>query len=197
MYLVSLTNRFVVLSLGLIALAGAASAESTAWSLAADKSPVTFVATGKPGFLKIRGEGSTAKGSAKIDDGKLTGVFEVALAPFKTGIDLRDEHMHGKYLESAKFPVAKLVIDPLAVKAGASDYDFAGKLTLKGVEKPVQGKLELDLGADKATGKASFEVKLSDFPVGVPSHLGVSVAETVQVEVAFQAEKRMDIAAKP
>lgn len=174
-------------------------AEATTWTLKPDESPVTFVATGKPGFLKIRGEGARAEGVATIEGGKLTGAFDVSVASFKTGINLRDEHMHGKYLESEKFKTAHLVIDPLSVDSGngEKDYDFTGKLTLKGVEKPIAGKLTLALADASAKGKASFEVKLSDFPVGVPSHLGVSVAETVQVDVQLIAEKRLNIATQP
>lgn len=168
------------------------------WAVKSEQSPVTFLATGKPGFLKIKGEGGSVAGSAAIEQGKLTGTFDVALAPLKTGIDLRDEHMHGKYLESAKFPTARLVLDPVAIgpaKGGA--YEFTGKFTLKGVEKPVSGKLVLKLEGNQAKGQASFELALGDYPVGVPSHLGITVAESVKIEADVTAERRLDVAQKP
>lgn len=174
-----------------LALAAPASlAQATDWTVKSDASTVGFLAVGKPGFLKIRGEGAKLAGSASIVDGKLTGTFEVGLADLKTGIDMRDEHMKEKYLEVGKHPKALLVVDPLAVASGEGEYEFGGKLTVKGVEKPVSGKLNLDLGSDKATGSAEFTIKLSDYPIGVPSHLGVSVAETVDVKVTFVAAPR-------
>ncbi len=199
MQLATIKNGIFALSVGLASLSGAARAAATTWVVKPNESPATFVATGKPGFLKIRGEGGQVQGTAMIEDGKLQGTFDVTVAAFKTGIDLRDEHMHGKYLESAKFPTARLVISPVAVEESgkAKEYDFTGKLTLKGIEKPVAGKLELQLDGSAAKGKATFVVKLSDYPVGVPSHLGVSVAESVEVQTVVTAEKRTDIAAKP
>jgi hypothetical protein len=70
-----------------------------------------------------------------------------------------------------------LVLDP--VIAGPS-FVWGGKLTLKGVTKPVTGKASYTGGKLKAF----FTVNIKDFPsIGVPSHLGVTVANTVDVEV--------------
>lgn len=164
-----------------------ATAETKTYAVKPDASSVGFLAVGKPGFLKIRGEGGKLVGKATITDGKLSGAFEVALGDLKTGIDLRDEHMKEKYLEVAKFPKATLTIDSLVVANGEKEYDFNGKLTVKGVEKPVSGKLNLTLAADKAEGKASFKLQTGDYPIGVPSHLGVTMAESVDVNAEFVA----------
>ena len=167
------------------------------WGVNESESSVAFVAVGKPGFLKIRGEGARLKGVATMDGKVLTGTFTVALASLKTGIDLRDEHMKGKYLEVEKFPVAQLELDPLTVEVGENDYDFTGKLTLKGVTKAVAGKLALVLKAEgQASGQAEFSIKMSDFPVGVPSHMGVTVAESVDLTIDFVAKRTSEVAAK-
>jgi polyisoprenoid-binding protein YceI len=181
--------RSTLAALLLVATSAAAAATDGTYAVKAQDSTVRFLATGKPGFLKIDGEGAHVEGQARIAAGKVTGTFLVALDELHTGIDLRDEHMKAKYLETGKFPKAQLVLDPTPVDlaAGKQERPFTGKLTLKGVEKPVQGTLTLEPSDSSVKGDATFEIKLSDYPIGVPSHLGVSVAETVKIEVAIVA----------
>lgn len=183
---------------GLMIMAGAGVnvagvANAAAFEVTPSDSPVEFLATGKPGFLKIKGQGAQLKGKAKVDSGVLTGDFAVDLTPLKTGIDLRDEHMKERYLETGKFPDAKLVLDPVKVDEakGGSDIPFTGKLTIKGKESPVKGTLNVAFAGEgsgrSATGDAKFALKIADYPVGVPSHLGVTVADSVDVSLRFRA----------
>lgn len=110
----------------------------------------------------------------------LTGEFDVKLAAFTTGIDLRDKHMRDKYLETAKFPNAHLSI------VGAKAGEWSGTLQLKGQTKPVHGVYTL---AADGTATAEFTVSLADFSnIGVPSYLGVSVAKDVAVKVSGKAK---------
>lgn len=187
----TLIRRSLLLAVLLVA-APAVAAESVTFEVKPASSPVTFLATGKPGFLKIQGEGAQLAGSAKLEGQILSGSFDVALKELKTGIELRDEHMKEKYLEVPTHPTAKLVLSPLTLAKtdGHVEAPFQGTLTIKGVEKPVAGTVALDLGADAVTGEAKMEVKLSDYPIGVPSYLGVSVAETVAVTVKIDASKK-------
>lgn len=190
-------KRFALALALTLGVAGLAHAD--VWTVSGKDSPVSFVATGKPGFLKIRGEGAQLSGEAKLEGDVLDGTFKVALAPLKTGIDLRDEHMKEKYLDVAKYPTATLTIAGLKVGAGERDYDFDGKLTLKDVEKPVKGTLHLalDQASGKATGSVVFTVKVTDYPsIGVPSHLGITMAESVEVTVKLVAEKAAGVASK-
>lgn len=162
------------------------------WKIIPTQSSVQFLATGKPGFLRFKGEGAKIEGQATLDGSKLTGDFEVKLDSITTGIDLRDEHMKTKYLETGKFPAAKLSLNPLIIDPTneALEQPFTGKLTIKGVEKPVSGKFTVAFTTtsdEVATGQASLKLNLSDYPVGVPSHLGVTVAESIVVSVNFVA----------
>lgn len=147
----------------------------TAYTLAGD---VVWHAVGSPGFLKIDGKGGTVDGQAWVGgDGIATGHFTVDPAGFKTGLELRDKHMKEKYLEVAKWKDAFFDLD--AWKVTTTSSQFGGKLTIKGVTKQVFGTAVFD----GKTLKADFEIDLSDFNVGVPSHLGVTVAKTVTVEI--------------
>ena len=143
----------------------------------------TWQAVGNPGFLRINGEGGKVEGVTKDEGGKTSGVFKVKLADYTTGMGLRDTHMKDKYLEVAKFPYAVLTLDP--VVATEAEFKWTGKLELKGETKPVSGVATYKAGKLSAT----FAVSIKDFPaIGVPSHLGVTVADVVNVTVEGEAK---------
>jgi len=143
---------------------------------------VTWHATGTPGFIQIDGDGGKATGVVTVDGDVVSGSFACQLDDFTTGIALRDRHMREKYLETGKHPVAVITIDPVDLGKGTR---WTGKLTLKGVTKPIAG--DATRAGPKAFA-ASFDVNLDDFPVGVPSYLGVTVAKTVHVAVRGTVE---------
>lgn len=175
--------RSGLIASGLIFFANMALAET--YVVDTPSSEVTFVATGTPGFLKIEGQGAKLSGTVTSVADSFTGEFTVELKDFKTGIALRDEHMHKKYLETDKHPKATLRLT--AVKGGT----FCGTLTLKEQTKEVCGEAQVsDSGASGKSVKASFKLNVKDFPaVGVPSHLGITMADTVEVKVNATAKK--------
>lgn len=140
-------------------------------------SDVTFLAVGSPGFLEIEGtDGKLTVGDATIEGSIVKGTLKVKLDDMTTDMDLRDRHMKTKYLETAKYPWAVLKLDPTDLKSGK----FSGTLTLKGQTKKVTGKL----GVTGGQISASFSISMEDFPaIGVPSWLGVTVADEVQIVV--------------
>lgn len=145
---------------------------------------VEWAAKGKPRFIGIDGKGGKVTGTVTMEGGKVTGAFECAMADFTTGFGMRDGHMRGKYLEVAKFPTALLVLDPIEFKPGV-EVQWTGSLTLKAVAKPIKGTATIN--ADSATAK--FIVNLDNYPVGVPSFEGVTVASDVAVTVKVQVGK--------
>lgn len=151
-----------------------------------EKGDIKFLATGKPGFLKIRGEskGQPPKGTITVEGGQATGKLEFDLNQFSTGISMRDEHMKEKYLEVKKYPTATLTLKPLAVTDAElkSDFkkDFQGSLLLHGVSKDVAGTLNYKASDKSVT--ANFALKVSDFKIDIPKYMGVVVSENVDVE---------------
>lgn len=140
---------------------------------------VEWTAVGNPGFLRITGENGYVEGVAHDDGTHAWGEFKVALADFDTGMGLRNRHMKEKYLEVEKHPHAILKLNK--VRHGAS-FPWEGVLTLKGESHPVKGKGEYS--GDKV--KAEFTVDISKYPsIGVPSWLGVTMAEEVNVSLEF------------
>lgn len=188
-------NRFTSLLTGFFAAlwasGSAVAATPPSYHLDAAHSQLDFTAVGKPGFLRINGKEASVSGKATTSTGGvLTGVFETSLDEFKTGIDLRDEHMKKKYLETEKFPKAVLTWTVPSESVGAGkEVEFTGTLAVHGVERPVKGtaKVESSAGGLLAKIEATFPLKLSDFKIDIPSYLGVTVAEDVVVRAHLTA----------
>ena len=168
-------------------LFSASVAEGVAYRIVTEKTQVVFIAKGNPGFLKITGEHAAARGALENKDSNWSGFVEVDLTGLKTGIDLRDEHMHEKYLETQKYPKAKLILSQVEVDGDACQ--FKGVLTIKDKEAPVSGTCEIGKLTDKEfEGSMEMEFELEKYPVGVPSYLGITVADVVKIEASFRAE---------
>lgn len=145
---------------------------------------VEFEATGNPGFLRIVGVGSYVHGMVRGDERSFRAEMEVPLKEFDTGIMLRNKHMKEKYLEVDKYPEAKLVIENLTGFKQGEEFFWRGRLTIKNNSKPVNGTATVK--GKKI--KANFKVLISDYPeIGVPSYLGITVTESVEVRVEATA----------
>ncbi len=148
---------------------------------------VKFTAIGKPGFLKIRGESKDKfpKGKLSFKGNSMSGEFTFEIKNLDTGIDLRNEHMKDKYLEASKFPEAKLILKELPIKEtdlkNNISLPFKGSLILHGESKDVEGKF-VYTGSEKKS-VSNFTIKVSDFKIDVPKYMGITVSETVDVEV--------------
>lgn len=156
-----------------------------------EKSEVNFLAVGKPSMLKIHGKATGATANLKLDKGNISGTSEFALDQLDTGIDLRNQHMKEKYLQTKEFPKAELTILTAAVDPGF-------ETTLTNGEKPFQGKLKLHGKEQNVTGtfsasngivNAKFSLKVTDFGIDIPSYLGVTVTESVDVSVNLALKK--------
>ncbi len=151
-----------------------------------------FLATGNPGFLKIHASGKAPEGTFQVSKGKLSGEATVDLNSLDTGMSLRNQHMKEKYLETEKYPKATLTItnfelpsDWKITEPAIEGITIPAKITIHGKEKPIQ--VELTLNSD-AKMKAQFGLKISDFKIGVPSFMGVTVADKVEVKITSQIQ---------
>lgn len=179
------------------------SISSFAWSKPAQlvfnpaQGSVGFKALGNPSALVINGEGPGPSGELKVSDEKtIEGALSFDLKTLKTGLGLRDRHMRDKYLEVEKFPEAKFTPtlvpwkDPsLAAQETVSGAPFSGKLTLHGVEAPVEGTMNAKPAAGgKVDCEFTFKIKMADFKIDTPKFAEITVAENVDVVVKAQAE---------
>lgn len=168
-------------AIGLCALLASLTGYSKTYQVSGQAS---FNAQGNPGFVHITGDGAHVKGSAEEGaDGKVSGTFVVQLKDLTTGMSLRDEHMHTKYLQDSKWPEARLTLTPWPRSASASP--FSGQLSLHGQTHSVVG-----VASVSADGKlhANFTATLSDYGIDVPSWAGVTVAKDVTVDVDAEVQ---------
>lgn len=154
---------------------------------------VTFLATGKPGFLRINGKGAKPSGQFAMDANRkklVSGEVKVALDSFETGLSLRDRHMKEKYLETDKFPEATFKADAFDFPSGRipASAELKGSLTLHGVTKPVVATLKIKETNDSLEISADFEAVLTDYKIEIPEYAGVTVAEKVKISTTFKAD---------
>ncbi len=180
-----------LLFIGLFSVAG--------WAAPIDLGKTThridFLAVGQPSALKIAGKlapGSAMSGKLEVAKNELSGVATIKLDSFDTGIDLRNRHMKEKYLETAKFPEAKISLKPIKLSGEAvnpvQEYSgpFTATMELHGVSKEISGVAKLKKEKDLWSGNYEFSFELSDYGIDIPSYLGIKVSKTVKVNVDFK-----------
>jgi polyisoprenoid-binding protein YceI len=167
------------------------------------KGSVKFVAVGHPRAVQIEGKSSGFSGTLAIasegKSNKASGDLTFDLDSLTTGISMRDHHMKEKYLETGKFKSAKLSFKDLLVpaellssekgkdKASVKDMAFKGTLNLHGVDKEITGKADVAQDGTKITVNATFTIKLSDFKIDIPTYLGITVADEVNITATSDA----------
>jgi len=130
------------------------------------------------GILEFEISGCKVEGKLVEGGGHLSGTFFVDLSKLDTGLDLRNEHMHKKYLETEKNPIAELKLEPL--KIGYSK--FVGHLSLHGVTKKVIGDV---IESSTNSLKASLIINITHFDIEKPGYKGIVVGEKVRIFVSI------------
>lgn len=108
--------------------------------------------------------------------------------------DLMEEHFNENYMESEKYPEAKLkgtiVEDIDFTKDGVYDVTIKGTLDMHGVtkEREIKGKLTIKNGMP-SIGTATFDVKLADHNIKIPKAVLANIAEVIKVDVTFNFVK--------
>ncbi len=148
---------------------------------------IEFLAIGNPGFLKINGHGEGPKGSIHIAENNISGELAIDISTLDSGMSLRNKHMKEKYLEMDKFPQAKLIIKDQPLPNGwtpenkvVSSARLKAELEMHGERQPV----DVDYRIDKDFRiSANFKIKITDYKVAIPSFMGVTVTEVIELKV--------------
>ena len=154
---------------------------------------VEFHATGHPSAIKIVGKGKSSKGDFSVKDKVVTGSAHFDLGSLDTGIETRNKHMKEKYLEIGKFPEAVLTLTEMKLpkdfdkESGFTQLPFTGNLSLHGVEHSVSGAADISRHGDDITVSATFGLKIADYAIALPTFMGITMADDVQVTVQSKA----------
>ena len=188
-------RRAAAIALATLALAGAhTAARAESWSVSSGDVEVrcrltvggsfNVVTTALSGTLR-----RTAPGGADY-----SGALRVDLTTLDSGIELRNSHLRDNYLEVERGPEFReavlwdiVLADPLPEGAGRHDTAFSGTLSLHGVQRPIEGDVELRRRDGRMRGRATFSLSLEAFDIPPPRYLGIGVRDTVEVAVAFDA----------
>ena len=155
-------------------------------ALSASSGSASFEATGPAG---LRIEGKTTE--VAVSEANGTVHVAVTLEHMDTGITLRNRHMREKYLETAKYPTADLVVPRTALTFPEEGKTFsgsaAGTLTIHGTSKPVTFTYRAQRNKSAYDVDGSVSIDMHDYGIQVPSYLGITVKPGIDVHVKFVA----------
>lgn len=148
---------------------------------------ISFKTIGSPVLISIEGKsGEPCKGQIVANGEDLSGtVITMGLDKLDTGIPLRNKHLKENYLQTVKFPEAKLTNLKVndynkQVQGKASDRSkFTADLEMHGVKKPISGTYEVKNGNDF---RGTFQIEIVDFGIARPDFMGVRVVDKVTLD---------------
>lgn len=168
---------FPVVVLGFLVAPGEADAK-----LGGSGGSAAFHARATPGDLAI--DGTT--GDVTVSDDGTNVTVLVQLGNITTGIALRDRHTK-KYLEASKFGSAQLQVPRASLNFNGGSGDTSGALTIHGKTKQAPFHYTATKNGTSFAVKGNAHIKLTDYGIDVPSYLGVTVKDDVDIEVSFTA----------
>ena len=178
-------------------LAGAqAAADAESWSVAAGDVRVRCRMTVGGSFDAVTSDVSGTVRRETSQTGSYTGELRVDLSTLDTGIGLRNDHLRSGYLELDRSPLFRhavlsgLVLDePPPAGNGRHETEFSGTLTLHGVQRVIEGEVELRRRNGQVQVEAEFSLSLDAFDIPPPRYLGIGVRDTVEITVRFDAAR--------
>ncbi|WP_162996447.1 YceI family protein [Mucilaginibacter celer] len=110
----------------------------------------------------------------------------VAAATINTGNSLRDDHLRGEnYFDAKNYPKIRLVSEKITLLSKSGTYRLSGKLTMKGVIKPVSFPFTVVALPGGYNFKGSFKINRRYFGIGGTSTL----ADELEVNINVTAKK--------
>ena len=177
-------------------------ADATTFTVGSDgKSRATFVSDAP--LETMTGKTNKVTGSLSVDPtdiAKTTGKFKAPVKSFRTGNDLRDEHLQGDgWLNAKKHPFVHFEITEVVLgKKGSVELkqnkktkvEVKGKFTAHGVTQFVTAKGTVSWSGETIRIQATFPVNLTDHQISVPSIVRLKVANVMEVSVDLLARAK-------
>ncbi len=153
---------------------------------------------------KVRGRFASFHGTIKVGENPQASSVEVVIdtASIDTRDENRDAHLKSAdFIDVEKNPTITFVSTGVADVHGTTDFTLNGDLTISGVTKPVELKVEFNgvqqdpWGGTRAGFEATTEFNRKDFGLAFNVALeggGVLVGEKVTIEIEVEAVKAAD-----
>ena len=100
--------------------------------------------------------------------------------------DVDDALRSADYFNPGQFPTAQYVAKG-AEPAGNGKYVLNGRLTLKGVTKPVAVPFSIDIKSGTADVTAETKINRLDFGIGPQSVAGLDIDKDVKLTISLKA----------
>lgn len=100
---------------------------------------------------------------------------------------LMQEHFNENYIQSYKYPKATFkgqIVNFLEIDE-FSETLIKGKLTIKGVSKDIEFKVNIKKAGDSYLLEGNFPIKVADFDIKIPAVVSKNIAKTVKVTYKF------------
>ncbi len=157
-----------------------------------------FTKTGKIEFYsKASMEDIEAKNktvTAVLDSKTGAMQFSVQMKGFEFEKALMQQHFNENYVESDKFPKAEFkgaLTNNSSVnytKDGTYTITVKGKMMLHGVTKDVEAPGTIKVDGGKLEGKSTFNIKLSDYKISIPSVVKEKISNNIKIIVDTRLE---------
>ncbi|MBS0026348.1 YceI family protein [Chitinophaga sp. 22321] len=132
-------------------------------------------------------EAKTDKGASAINTKTKDIFFKVPINSFQFKKKLMQEHFNENYLESDKYPFAefkgKINDSPEFSKNGTYPVTVTGTLSIHGIDKTYTAKGTITTQGSNITVNSTFNVRVADHGIKIPSLVVQNVAEVVAVTV--------------
>ncbi len=176
-----------------LAAVGPGRAHAIDWSVKPDKSQIGFEATGSGYTTKGTFPSYRAEIEFDPDAPEQTSIHVVIdMKSATAGVADVDQVLRSaEYFDPDKFPTAEFVARG-AKADGKGGYVVDGRLTLKGITKPVRLPFSLAIDAGVATVKAHTSINRMDFGVGPETAGGLAIDKDVKLDIALSAVRLDD-----
>lgn len=185
--------KIMTLIISLLLCSEFALAAVPATSLRAVDKKIVFLTKANPGRVKIEGiakseDPSSISVEANVQGDLLNIKASLVMDSLDTGIELRNRHMKENYLETAKYPKAEFIMEPLKM-TGEGKQSVRGKLTVHGKTLPVSGEAEIQNVNNELIVALHSTIKMTDFGVQQPQFMGIKVEDEVALDMTFKGQK--------
>jgi polyisoprenoid-binding protein YceI len=146
--------------------------------------PIHTEATGLDGWLDLH-----IAGRALDVDTTVRGHLEFPVENLKSGKSFEDRELRRR-IDSRQFPTITGDLTSMKRAEGSSDVVVAGDLTFRGVTRPYEDRMTVEVVDDRTVilaGQATFDIR--DFGMDPPRILMLKVQPEVSVRVEIVAEQ--------
>jgi polyisoprenoid-binding protein YceI len=146
-----------------------------------------------PAFEEVAAKNNTVSSVFDTATGEIAVL--VLVKGFRFKVPLMEEHFNENYIESDQFPKATYkgkVINFSVSKLSSSKVTFEteGDLTIHGVTQKVKSKITFLKSGEKLLATSTFKIKPTDYKIIIPSIVKSKIAETVEIDLKFDLEKK-------